>query len=259
MAQAPFPNRPFALRDQLALIQQDTAGNRSLVRWELWIDKLAYSPTSSGGGKAVRWMRFDQQQVGISQVPGFDFTGNGPWLILGPIDTWWPHNADGTKTIAVQGYGDYDILGATIVNDSITLPAIATYGPPNPTQQGAISNVKKTSLDYTFGYGGGFVQYYEARYATKPDYSDAVVVPGNNGLVPLTNLKQGTPYWVQSRAVNDKGASAWAAEATARTLSGAYISDGTAWLAADVLISDGTKWVPADVLISDGTKWVPAG
>lgn len=254
-----FPGRPFNLRVEAWVISQDTnpAAPASLCGWQVWIDKTSYSPTWSAGGHAVRILHIDGVERGIDTTPGFDFRAGGPWLVLSG-QNWIAHNSDGTKTSEFHAYADYEMLGATDIGVNLTMPPIAVYGPPNPPINGYIDNIAKTSFDYHFTDGGGVVTSYAARYATREDMSDAVQIPAPlSGFVPISGLKPGTTYYVESRSGNDRGVSAWGARASARTRSGAWISDGTKWIPADVFISDGTNWKPADVLISDGTSWKP--
>ena len=260
-ASAPFPNRPFNLRVETWLIQQNTNTVQSLVGWQLWIDKTGYSPTWSGSGQADRAMIFSGYTVGSSSTPGFDFNGNGPWLILSG-QNWQQHNtSSGALTFAIRGAADYAILGYAQVDTSMTPPVIPTYGLPNAPINGIVTDITRNSMNYRFGYGGGKVDGYTSRWVAgeTPNWANAVEVPGNDGLVQMKNLKPGTMYWFQTVAYNEKGRSPWGAAANARTLAGAWISDGTAWKPAEVLISDGTTWKPAEVMISDGSSWLPAG
>lgn len=122
MASSAFPNRPFQLREYVSLVQQDTATNRSLLAWQVWIDKLSYSPTSSGG-KADRQFFLAGIKVGEILTSGFDFRGSGPWLIL-EGQNWIDHLPDGTQSIPVKAVGSYDILGYTEINYTLNLPTI---------------------------------------------------------------------------------------------------------------------------------------
>lgn len=263
MVSAPFPNRPFNLRENVWLIQQNTGTVQSLVGWELWIDKTGYSPTYSNDGQADRDMILNGNIVGSSNVRGFNFSGNGPWLILSG-QSWVQHNSDGTLTLPIRGRANYAILGYAEVNSSLPLPTIPTYGPPNPPINGWIENITYTGMRYHFQDGGGGipVDSYQTRWSVgeQPDWATATwwYAP-MNGVVDVDGLQPGSMVWFQTRANNSRGSSAFGADANARTYSVAHISDGTKWIDADVQISDGTKWLPADVLISDGTKWQPAG
>lgn len=118
-----FPNRPFNLRASVWLISQDITSNRSRLGWQLWVDKVSYSPTFSGG-KAHRWMTVNGGYVHENYGNGFDFR-NGSNFLLGSGEVWVPHNADGTKTVPIAAAADFDILGATpTLTASVTLPTI---------------------------------------------------------------------------------------------------------------------------------------
>lgn len=123
MASVPFPNRPFNLRDNVWLIRQETANNRSLVGWQLWIDKTSYSPTQSGG-IAARWMKLDGAFVHEYYGNGFNFV-NGDQFLIASGERWITHNADGTKSLPIQAQADFDVLGTTPpLNSNIPLPTI---------------------------------------------------------------------------------------------------------------------------------------
>lgn len=129
MVSAAFPNRPFNLRDNVWFIQSDIANNRSLVGWELWIDKTSYSPTWSGG-LAARWMRLNGSYVHEYYGSGFDFRADGPFRIANG-SAWIPHNADGTKSLLIEAAADFDTLGATSLAVSVGLPTIPRYSKPS--------------------------------------------------------------------------------------------------------------------------------
>lgn len=122
MVSARFPNRPFDLREAFWVIRQDIGGNQSLVGWQLWIDKVSYSPTFNGAQTYQR-MSIDGNIVNQANWNGYDFTGNGPWLILSG-ENWVGHNSDGTKTFSINGYADFPTLGAVNVYSNFTLPTI---------------------------------------------------------------------------------------------------------------------------------------
>lgn len=127
MVSAAFPNRPFELRENVWLTQQDIAGNRSQFGYELWVYKKSYSPTFSSG-KANRSFSLNGTVVGVVNENGFDFQGAGPWLILTGT-AWVNHASDGTLTLSIAGSADYDLLGATTVNASVgvkTIPRAST-------------------------------------------------------------------------------------------------------------------------------------
>lgn len=167
MVEKNFPGRPFRLRENVWLKRQDIAGNSSLVGWELWIHKNSYSPTFSGG-TANRHFKLNGGDVGSRQENGFDFRGDGPWLILSG-ENWIGHNSDGTKNLPIEGGAEYDMLGYAQVNSSIDLPRIARASTTtfSPDQHSGIfgsgfgmsSNRASTDFihdsDYFFGSASG--------------------------------------------------------------------------------------------------------
>ena len=123
MAEASFPSRPFNLRTDVWFVQSDIANNRSLVGWQLVIDKRSYSPTYSGG-RANRWMTLSGVYVHNVTANGFDFR-NGNNFLIASGQMWIGHNADGTGAVLVAAAADYDLLGATSVGPYwVGLPTI---------------------------------------------------------------------------------------------------------------------------------------
>lgn len=133
MATGPFPGRPFQLRDNVVFAGHDIPNNRSLLNWELWIDKTGFSPTYSSG-KASRWMRINGQFVHEYYGNGFDFR-NGDHFLIASGQVWVPHNADGTKSFAIEAAADFALLGATSLTFSPyvlpTIPRASTASFPN--------------------------------------------------------------------------------------------------------------------------------
>ncbi|WNO27804.1 minor tail protein [Microbacterium phage Huwbert] len=123
MVSASFPNRPFNLRDNVWFIQSDIANNRSLVGWELWVDKRSYSPTYSFDGAAQRWMTLNGAYVHNYGGNGYDFR-NGNNFLLASGQTWIGHNADGTGGVNISAAANFAIMGATSLNSYISLPTI---------------------------------------------------------------------------------------------------------------------------------------
>lgn len=125
MVSAPFPNRGFNLRENVWLIQQDVAGNRSQVGFEAWIDKTNNLDDTFSSGKANRQMTFNGTVVATTNENGFDFRqDNMSWKVL-VGSAWVNHAADGSGPLAIILAADYDILGAVAVNANTTLPKIA--------------------------------------------------------------------------------------------------------------------------------------
>ncbi|AVR56925.1 minor tail protein [Microbacterium phage Triscuit] len=137
MVSASFPNRPFNLRDNVWFIQSDIVNNRSLVGWELWVDKRSYSPTYSFDGSAARWMTLNGAYVHNYGGVGFDFR-NGNNFLLASGQTWIGHNADGTGGVNIAAAASFAILGATSLGSYISLPTI----PRASTAVWAVQNTK---------------------------------------------------------------------------------------------------------------------
>lgn len=126
MASANFPGRPFALRMEGSLSQQDIAGNRSLFAWQLWIDKLSYSPTWSNSGNSSWNATIQGASVGSAGGLNFDFR-NGNNFLIGQGSNWFNHNPDGSfpnGAAAFAGYANYDLLGYTEVHFNVSVPRI---------------------------------------------------------------------------------------------------------------------------------------
>lgn len=155
-----FPNRPFRLQESTWLIQQDVANNRSLIGTELWIFKNSHSPTVSGDTSSYNFVI-----NGVSVASGnftYNFV-NSDSLRLAGVQTWVPHNADGTKSFAVDGYCNADLLGYTEVHSTVWLPTIArasTASLPGGTTFDAGStvqiNTNRASASFTHKVEWGF-------------------------------------------------------------------------------------------------------
>lgn len=260
MGSAPFPNRPFQLRDVTTLVRQEVANNRSLLHAEVWIDKTGTSPTWSAGGPAYTRWGWDSVVRQEANPGSFDFRGTGPWRWQAG-DFWVPHNANGTKSITVNVGGDFALLGATTFDYGMVLPTIPR-NPPPATIPLTLDEITRNSMRYRFssgGDGGSPIIRWEVQYSTSADFTTGTVLITSSGTSVVTGLKPGVMYYWRSRGVNAAGNGAWSIVMSARTLSGAWISDGTDWLPALVFISNGTDWLPANSQISTGAAWVPTG
>lgn len=261
MASAPFPNRPYALRLESWVVQQDIPNNRSLIGYQVWIDKVGFTGTQSAQGQADRFVYMDYSQLVASDTTrGFNFTAAGPWLVL-QSQSWANHNPDGTRTLPVSVAATYDILGSTQVANVMVLPPIARNPPPAPLSL-SVDQITRTSLRYNYisqGDGGSPIITFRAQISADNFATVLQSIDEFSGSPTFGGLRPGGQYWLRSFAINGAGSSPSSAVLSAFTLSGAYISNGATWAPADVLISDGISWKPAQVLISDGTKWNPAG
>lgn len=169
MAEASFPNRPFNLRSDVWFVQSDIANNRSLVGWQLVIDKRSYSPTYSSG-IAHSWLTLDGNYAWNYGGSGFDFR-NGNNFLISSGTFWVQHQADGTGAVLVQAAANYAILGATSVGPYWvglpTIPRASNIQFVSPDMHNGIpgvpwnvaSNRASSSFihnsDYTFGAASG--------------------------------------------------------------------------------------------------------
>jgi hypothetical protein len=189
LVSAAFPSRPFNLREHVWLISQDVTNNRSLMGWQLWIDKTAYSPTWSNG-LAARWMKLNGSFVHEYYGNGYDFV-NGTNFLIASGQAYIPHNADGTKTLTIEAAADFDLLGATSLSTSVGLPTIPRASQPSissPTTRDlgtAITintNRASTSFTHTLTYSyagatGTIATGVGASYAWTPPLTLAGQIP----------------------------------------------------------------------------------
>jgi hypothetical protein len=119
-----------------------------------------------------------------------------------------------------------------------------------------VSNLALTTATFSWVTVAGAAEYglYIARDAGFTDYFYAAWV-GNVLTKNITGMKEGTKYWVRSRAQNANGIGAYGAAVSFVTLSGVYYSTGTAWVLAPVYQSDGAVWSPAILSLSNGSTW----
>lgn len=129
MASANFPNRPFRLEENVWLISQDVANNRSRLGWQLWIRKNSYSPTWTSNTTSGYEFFIDGARVANNTGFSYDFR-NSDEMLLTQGESWITHNSDGTKTVAIAGYANVETLGYTQVESSAALPTIARASTP---------------------------------------------------------------------------------------------------------------------------------
>ena len=129
MASANFPNRPFRLEENVWLISQDVANNRSRLGWRLWIRKNSYSPTWTSNTTSSYEFFIDGARVANNTGFPYDFR-NSDEMLLTQGESWITHNSDGTKTVAIAGYASVETLGYTQVESSAALPTIARASTP---------------------------------------------------------------------------------------------------------------------------------
>ena len=129
MASANFPNRPFRLEENIWLISQDIANNRSKVGYQLWIRKNSYSPSWTASTSSSFTMSLDGSVVASGNF-SYDFR-NSDALRLTNGETWITHNADGSKpSLPIKGTANVLTFGYTEVNSVGALPTIARASSP---------------------------------------------------------------------------------------------------------------------------------
>ena len=112
MASANFPNRPFRLEENIWLISQDIANNRSKVGYQLWIRKNSYSPSWTASTSSSFTMSLDGSVVASGNF-SYDFR-NSDALRLTDGEVWITHNSDGSKpTLPIKGTANVETFGYT--------------------------------------------------------------------------------------------------------------------------------------------------
>lgn len=198
------------------LISQDITNNRSKVGWQLWIDKTAYSPTSSGG-LAARWMKLDGAFVHEYYGNGFDFTSGTNYLIASG-EQWINHNTDGTKSLSIQAQAEFDILGTTpLLSTSTTLPAIPRASVPTFEPSAALVTGQNVTIathrastsfthdiTYTFqGQTGTVVTALPTDYVWAPPQSMLTAIPNaTSGSGYITTVTKNGSTVVGSKNTN---------------------------------------------------------
>jgi hypothetical protein len=111
-------SKPYQLRTSTWTVSQSISANRSQLRTQVWVDRLSTQYAFSSG-QADRSLRVGGVVVDSINGSGFDFSGDGPWLILDhtySVD----HDADGTLTIQIRSDAVYDILGSALTTMNYT-------------------------------------------------------------------------------------------------------------------------------------------
>jgi hypothetical protein len=240
MATSRFPGRSFQLREYVEYTGRQEA-NRSLVRWQLWIDKTGGDYTYSFQGQAHRWMKLDGRFVHEFYGNGFDFR-NGQNFLLASGETWIEHEWNGFKSFSIEAWANFDMLGATSLGSRIDLPRIPKT-PEKPTS-GYLDNYTPTSVRVNSAWpdnmGAGIEEF---QFVASPVDQSGQIFTSNSGPVhDVTGLTPGRTYLFQVRARNSVGWSPWS--------DGVY---GTPGLAAPALvgwaqIGDALRatWTPPD-------------
>ena len=207
MVTSRFPGRTFQLREHVAYTGRQEA-NRSLVHWELWIDKIGGDYTYSFEGIAHRWMKLDGHYVHEFYGNGFNFR-NGQNFLLASGDTWIEHEWNGFKTFSIEAWANFDMLGATSLGSRLDLPRIPKT--PNKPVIDYLNNYTPTSVRVNGGWPDSMgAAIAEFQFAASPVDQSGQIVTSNNGPThDVTGLTPGRTYAFQSRARNSVGWSPW--------------------------------------------------
>lgn len=199
----PYPGRPaFYLR--LSVTGQ--LGNMS---WSLWaVNPNRLSSTFDLTSRPWTVWIGPQNYQGSSAL---DFRGGQAEILLGSGPT------SGSGQIGVSAAHSGGIFGNPSLSGSYD--AGQSIVPPNATQNGVMTEVAQTTMNYRFGYGGGRVLTYEAQFAPTPEALEGSwIYNAGDGLFTLTGLTPGQTYYARSRGTNEAGAGPWGALASATTI-----------------------------------------
>lgn len=175
------------------------------------------------------------------------------------------HDANGYLIVNDNMYGTISSphggigAGTAVINSGITAPRIpkkpgkmivAGYGWDQITANSARFRFQAPADD-----GGSPWASFAFRYATQPDFSDAVMV-GSSGTTVLNNLLPGTTYYAQARGQTQAGyVTDWSDTAVMTTLAGIYVGDGTSWKPQPLRVGNGNAWTTPAPTIGDGDSW----
>jgi hypothetical protein len=255
MSSANFPDSRFRLEARQYLLQQDYAGNRSLLRNELWVIKQGSStryntdPTSNWSTNVNGWVN------GASF--GYDFRNSGQ-LLLDMRDAWIGHDGNGYGGWGTSGYANLADIGSASVSDNGSFPRI----PKRPQQPyyPSFTNITTTDVRVTSSVPdnmGAGIDAYLFQVDDDPGFGSPSSIQNNSGNVQdFTGLTPGVTYYARTQAHNSQGWSDWSPTGSVATLPALYVSDGANWIPSSMQVSDGTSWAGAQLLYSDGSSWL---
>lgn len=134
MAEAGFSNYPsqYVLRENCWLIGQEVGNNRSLIGFQLFIDKR--SGTGRWGNEAANWQFYLNGGAVWNESTGsysYDFRNYSTLTLIGNGQAWVGHDAAGNCYLSIQGNASFGQLGTAQVNSGFWLPAIPRASTPS--------------------------------------------------------------------------------------------------------------------------------
>ena len=134
MAEAGFSNYPsqYVLRENCWLIGQEVGNNRSLIGFQLFIDKK--SGTGRWGSEGANWQFYLNGGAVWNESTGsysYDFRNYSTLTLIGNGQAWVGHDAAGNCYLSIQGNASFGQLGTAQVNSGFWLPAIPRASTPS--------------------------------------------------------------------------------------------------------------------------------
>lgn len=134
MAEAGFSNYPsqYVLRENCWLIGQEVGNNRSLIGFQLFIDKK--SGIGRWGSEPANWQFYLNGGAVWNESTGsysYDFRNYSTLTLIGNGQAWVGHDAAGNCYLSIQGNASFGQLGTAQVNSGFWLPAIPRASTPS--------------------------------------------------------------------------------------------------------------------------------
>ena len=134
MVEAGFSNYPsqYVLRENCWLIRQEVGNNRSLIGFQLFIDKK--SGTGRWGTEGVNWQFYLNGGQVWNESNGsysYDFSSYSTLTLIGGGQAWVGHNSSGNCYLSIQGNSSFGQLGSAQVNSGFSLPTIPRVSKPS--------------------------------------------------------------------------------------------------------------------------------
>ncbi|QDZ14251.1 fibronectin type III domain-containing protein [Humibacter ginsenosidimutans] len=233
----------------------NAAGNYSPVMWVL---RAADSYGESySGSKVTGVVTINGTTIGYSYAWSSPGTQTRT-LASGTINVG--HSADGTKTIGFSftfsGIPGTSNSGGASGSSSMTLTHIP---PQTPTGLTIGTQTTPGSVPVSWSAAAGSTpSSYTIRADDDPAFGSPLTFTSSTPSMTLTGLEKGTTYYIDVRATNSSGSSAYTASQSVLTLAGAKRWDGTDWVAAPTFKRwNGNSWVPVTTAKRwDSTAWV---